>query len=152
MILSAQTIRKMYFITPFHERSKFEGFSYGLSSCGYDIRLDQEIILGVARHERFKLASSIEHFAMPDNVVGRVCDKSTWARLGIAVQNTIIEPGWCGYLTLELSNNSDVFHLIKKGMPIAQVVFEFLDEPTEQSYTGKYQNQPRGPVEAKLEK
>ena len=43
---------------------------------------------------------------MPSDVLGQVCDKSTWARRGVAVQNTIIEPGWRGYLTVELTNHS----------------------------------------------
>lgn len=152
MILSAQSIRRVGIMDPFHERSTFEGLSFGLSSCGYDVRIAQDIQLGKWHYERFALASTIEHFTMPNNVVGRVCDKSTWARLGVAVQNTIIEPGWRGFLTLELSNNAPGPVFIKKGTPIAQVLFEWLDEPTEQSYSGKYQDQPEGPVEAKFEK
>lgn len=149
-ILSAQTIRKYGIVTPFHERTKVHGLSFGLSSCGYDVRIAEDITLGI-NSNNFFLASTMEHFDMPDNVVGRVCDKSTWARKGIAVQNTIIEPGWRGYLTLEISSNHKGITYINKGMPIAQVVFEFLDEPTEQVYEGKYQDQPEGPVYAKFE-
>lgn len=151
MTISAQTIRKMGIITPFNERTVFGGMSYGLSICGYDIRIAQSLIMNGGEHMRFRLASTIEHFSMPNNVMGRVCDKSTWARRGLAVQNTIIEPGWRGYLTLELSANSPSFLNIEKGMPIAQVTFEFLDEPAEKVYSGKYQDQENRPVEAKLE-
>lgn len=151
-ILSAQTIRKLGIVTPFHERTVEGGMSHGLSSCGYDVRVAEDLTFGINANNFF-LASTIEHFDIPDNVVGRVCDKSTWARQGIAVQNTIMEPGWRGHLTLELSNNNGKSIIyVNKGMPIAQIVFEFLDEPTEQPYRGKYQDQPQGPVPAKFER
>lgn len=148
MILSAQTIRKRGIIRPFSERTIVNGMSYGLSSCGYDVRIKQHLIVPPGR---FKLASTVEHFWMPNDVVGRVHDKSTLARLGLAVQNTIIEPGWRGYLTLEISNNGYRDHELEAGQPIAQIIFELLDEPTEQVYSGKYQDQADEPVEAKLE-
>ncbi len=148
MILSAQTIRKRALIRPFHERTVVNGMSFGLSSCGYDVRIKQDMIVPVGR---FKLASTIEHFWMPNDIVGRVHDKSTLARLGLAVQNTIIEPGWRGHLTLEISNNGYRDHKLEAGQPIAQIIFELLDEPTEQVYNGKYQDQADEPVEAKLE-
>lgn len=88
---------------------------------------------------------------MPDDLVGRVCDKSTLARLGIAVQNTIIEPGWLGYLTLEITNHSKATVFINEGQPIAQIMFEMLDFPTMQPYDGKYQDQENFPVAARLE-
>lgn len=150
MILSAQSIRSRNIITPFFERTVFNGMSFGLSSCGYDLRVAQEINLDERMF--FTLASTLEHFNMPNDIVGRVCDKSSLARRGLAVQNTIVEPGWRGYLTLELSNNwKNNLHL-SAGSPIAQVVFEYLDEPTEQPYAGKYQDQEAMPVRAKYEK
>ena len=150
MILSAQTIRRYGIITPFCERTVFNGLSYGLSSCGYDVRINEFMLFRGAL--QFGLASTIEHFEMPNNVVGRVHDKSTWARRGLAIQNTIIEPGWKGFLTLELSNNNHNNTLrIEEGSPIAQIIFELLDEPTETPYSGKYQDQPNWPVNAKLE-
>lgn len=152
MILSAQTIRKRGIITPFHERSVFEGLSFGLSTCGYDIRIAEDVLLNSSIYMKFRLTSSIEHFDMPNDVVGRVHDKSTWARQGLTVQNTIIEPGWRGYLTLELTTHGIEHFTIKKGTPIAQVVFELLDEPTDNPYAGKYQDQREGPVSAKFEK
>jgi len=81
-------------------------------------------------------------------VIGFVHDKSTWARLGIAVQNTVIEPGWEGYLTLEITNHSRDRVTILRGSGIAQVIFQFLDLPSEKPYDGKYQDQARGPVAA----
>lgn len=141
MILSAQTIRKLKPITPFHERTKEFGMSYGLSAAGYDIRIAEDINLFCGD---FKLASSLEHFNMPDDVLAYVKDKSTWARQGLAVQNTVIEPGWKGYLTLEITNHSTWEIKLLKGMPIAQIIFHKLDFATEQPYEGKYQNQQAG--------
>ncbi len=89
---------------------------------------------------------------MPNSVMGIVHDKSSWARHGVAVQNTVIEPGWRGYLTLELTNHSQQTRTIKPGDPIAQIVFHWLDEPTKQPYEGKYQDQAAGPQEAIAEK
>lgn len=150
MILSAQTIRRIQPIRPFHERTKEFGMTYGLSAAGYDIRIAQSIKI---EPKDFVLASSIEEFDMPNNVLAYVKDKSTWARQGLAVQNTVIEPGWKGFLTLELSNhNPDKILEIEIGMPIAQIVFHFLDEPTEQPYDGKYQNQLSGAQQPIFEK
>lgn len=151
MILSAQTIRNSGIITPFCERTVEFGMSYGLSSCGYDVRIAEDLTMNGGEYMRFRLASTIEHFNMPDDLVGRVHDKSTWARRGLALQNTIIEPGWRGFLTLELSVNGFNMINLRRGMPIAQIVFELLDKPTEQPYRGKYQDQAAGPVEAKME-
>jgi dCTP deaminase len=148
MILSAQSIRRRGIFTPFHERTKVFGLSFGLSSAGYDVRVAESMVLepGEAR-----LASTIEHFAMPNDLLGKVADKSTWARQFLAVQNTIIEPGWTGHLTLELSNHSGLAIRIEAGMPIAQIILQLLDEPTEQPYLGKYQAQPAGAQPAILE-
>jgi len=148
MILSGQTIRKLLLVTPFCERTKLNGLSYGLSPAGYDIRIDDGIIIP---SQGFKLASSYEYFRMPNNVIGFVKDKSTWARMGLCVQNTVIEPGWNGYLTLEITNHSDIPINISCKSPIAQIIFQFTDEPVEQPYNGKYQDQPNMPVEAILE-
>lgn len=144
MILSAQSIRaRTGLITPFHERTVEKGMTFGLSGAGYDIRTQSETMLFPGS---FALVCSMEHFAMPNDLVGRVHDKSTLARKGLCVQNTIIEPGWRGYLTLELTIHSHQVIPIWPGMPIAQIVFETLDEPTEQPYSGKYQDQPPVPV------
>jgi len=150
MILSAQTIRSRYMIRPFRPRTVLNGKTFGLGSAGYDVRVEfkdnaDSMFIQVGG---FVLASTVEEFFMPDDVVGFVHDKSSWARRGLAVQNTVIEPGWRGFLTLELSNHSDGYIHIRSGDPIAQIVFHLLDEPTYIPYDGKYQDQPRGPQEA----
>ncbi len=153
MILSAQSIRKrcleQYMIFPFNERMKCNGMSFGLSAAGYDIRIAEHVNLAPGE---FALASSIDLFNMPLDVIAFVHDKSTWARRGLAVQNTVIEPGWRGYLTLELTNHGKDYITILGGMPIAQIVFQQLDQPTEQPYVGKYQDQQAGPQEARYER
>jgi dCTP deaminase len=149
VILSAQSIRRRAgMIEPFHERTVHRGMSYGLSHAGYDIRVLQTIVL---QPGGFVLASTIEHFAIPSDLCAMVKDKSTWARRGLALQNTIAEPGWSGFLTLELSNHSHETIEILTGDPIAQMVFMRLDEPTESPYAGKYQDQPNKPVPAVME-
>lgn len=159
-VLSAQSIRKRCVTTafstgemirPFTEKGIQNGMSYGLSQCGYDIRVrlpipDSESIWlasGV-----FILASSIERIKMPNDLVAIVHDKSSWARKGLAVQNTVLEPGWEGWITLEITNHSNKGLDIYQGDPIAQLLFHQLDEPTDMPYRGKYQNQEDRPVEA----
>ncbi len=147
MILSAQSIKaRKGMIEPFLLRSNSFGMSHGLSCAGYDVRIAQDVTL---LPQGFSLASTIEQFNMPLDVLALVKDKSTWARRGLAVQNTVLEPGWKGYLTMELSNHGTQSIQIVRGMPIAQIVFMQLDQPTEMSYSGgKYDNQPNRPVEA----
>ena len=101
---------------------------------------------GKCQEGRFALASAIEEFQMPRNMTGIVHDKSTWARKGLSVFNTVIEPGWNGFLTLELVyHGSEILH-IKAGSGIAQVLFHQNAEYAQ--YTGKYQNQRDEPVAA----
>ena len=143
------------------------GVSYGLGEAGYDIRIKQDItfyrLFGlipmvkivdgkkVSRHlGKFALASAIEKFNMSPSCVAIVHDKSTWARRALSVFNTVIEPGWKGYLTLEL-----VYHGRKKlhipaSAGIAQVLFHLVQEPA--NYNGKYQNQENKPVAARSSK
>jgi dCTP deaminase len=155
--LSAQSIREFCtspllkvvdikpMIEPFEERGVFDGKSFGLSACSYDIRIREACRLCPGD---FMLASTLERFQIPHDICCTVHDKSSWARKGIAVQNTLFDPGWCGYATLELSNHgTDIVH-IKAGSPIAQVVFDRLDKPTELPYHGKYLDQPARPVES----
>lgn len=147
-ILSAQSIMAARPISPIRTAGKIRGRSYGLSHAGYDVCIAEDFVMWP---QRFVLASTQERFHMPNNVAARVHDKSTWARLGITVQNTFIEPGWHGYLTLEITNHCWRFRKLRAGDPIAQIVFEWLDEPTKFPYDGKYQNQPAGPQPAILE-
>lgn len=150
MILPAQMIRaRQTLITPFTERKVHKGgTSYGLSSCGYDVRIAQSVVMHPGD---FKLVSTYERFRMPNDLIAYPHDKSTWARLGLAVQNTVIEPGWEGYLTLEITNHGRNTLILDEGMPIAQIIWHLLAEPTERPYTGKYQNQENRPVSAILE-
>jgi dCTP deaminase len=136
------------------------GVSWGMSEAGYDIRIKQEIIFrpenavqkaglwvdGSFALGRFALASAIEEFQMPVDMVGVVHDKSTWARRGLSVFNTVIESGWNGFLTLELVYHGQQKLTIPAGAGIAQVVFHKTSDNA--SYDGKYQGQPDRPVEA----
>jgi dCTP deaminase len=142
-ILSGQMIRRLHLLEPMREKYvDSKGCSCGLSIAGYDITLDHDAIF---ESQSFTLVSAAERFIMPDNVIGVVHDKSSLARKGIAVQNTVIEPGWKGYLTLEVTNHSSTRFSLHEGDAIGQVLFHFLDEPAETPYDGKYQNQKRGP-------
>lgn len=149
MILSAQSIvarcaTNPPLVTPLLHQQTFAGLTYGLSPCGCDVRIAEDIRISPGG---FVLASTMERFAMPHDLMAVVHDKSTWARQGIAVQNTVIEPGWQGYLTLEITN-AGLYKFVRSGTPIAQVVFHLLDQPTDQPYVGKYQNAPAGPSPA----
>lgn len=128
--------------------------SHGLSEAGYDIRIKQDLVIskvgvwieGEYKPGTFALASSMEEFQMPEYLVGVVHDKSTWARQKLSVFNTVIEPGWKGFLTLELVYHGQAELVIPAGTGIAQVLFhEVMDYA---SYDGKYQNQADKPVEA----
>jgi dCTP deaminase len=154
---------------PFSARTKLHGLSYGLSMAGYDIRIAETVTLGAGTGWRslwnaikhrvtgkgnltsFSLASSVEHFVMPKNVLGIVHDKSTHVREGITVQNTVVEPGWHGFLTLELTNESARDITILAGTPIAQIVLHLLSGVPDKIYDGKYQGQGAGPQAARYE-
>lgn len=138
------------------------GTSWGLSEAGYDIRIKQTVSFrkflglfpqvrvgweGKWKFGRFALASAQELFQMPDDVLGIVHDKSTWARRTLSVFNTVIEPGWKGYLTLELVFHGSKPVHIPAGSGIAQVIFHGLSNRA--SYNGKYQNQEDRPVAAR---
>lgn len=158
-VLSAQTIRKHGIFTPFHERTVHKGMTFGLGPAGYDVRIAETVELGIQRASRITysaphsaLASTVEHFNMPEDCIAYVKDKSTWARRFVLVQNTIIEPGWRGHLTLEITYDGDDGIVIEAGSPIAQIVFHKLDEPTENPYNGKYQDQKAGPQPAIMER
>lgn len=130
-------------------KETYLGYSHGLTECGYDIRLAEDVTMFLGR--RFVLTYAQEYFQLPDHLMGRVLNKSTWARRGIdASMTTNIEPGWKGYLTLELRYSGIMPIRLRKGVGIAQVIFERILEPT--AYVGKYQAQPKRPVEAIYEK
>lgn len=150
-ILSGQTIRRRGIVHPCHDRTTRLGMTFGLGPAGYDLTLD----LGETRLTydlepgEFLLAAAKEYFIMPRDVQGVVHDKSTWARRGLGAFNTIIDPGFEGYLTLELVNNSSQRIALLDMIPIVQVVFHLLDEPAERAYDGKYQFQEAGPQPAR---
>jgi dCTP deaminase len=156
MILPAQTIRFLCsgaygqrpMVEPFHDRTVANGMTFGLGPAGYDVRIKQNVTL---MRGDFVLASTVERFAIPTHLLAKVADKSSWARRGLAVQNTIIEPGWQGYLTLELTNHGYTPIDIEAGAPIAQIIFHQLLEPTELRYAGKYQDQADMPVATIME-
>ena len=137
------------------EKVRGEITSHGMSEAGYDIRIKQGVVFeqgqrvwvgGVSGDGNFALASTIEEFQMPTDMVGVVHDKSTWARKGLSVFNTVIEPGWKGFLTLELVYHGRDILAIPAGSGIAQVLFH--NTAFTASYDGKYQNQADQPVEA----
>lgn len=146
-------------------KQKEHGVSWGLSEAGYDIRIKQDVIFnGEYRNSirtynpdgtktdkkfigRFTLASAIEEFDMPDCLVGIVHDKSTWARKGLSVFNTVIEPGFNGGLTLELVYHGNTELIIPAGSGIAQVLFHKISRPAR--YDGKYQGQSSDPEPAR---
>ena len=146
--------------------------SYGLSSCGYDLRLGRQFLvpLGgmnavldpfdfpdyhfrtVVAVDTFEispnshvLAESVEWFNMPDDVCAVCWGKSSYARCGLLVNVTPLEPGWRGILTIELANVSPLPIRLHVGQGIAQVVF-FRGERPERTYSekeagGGYQDQ-----------
>lgn len=150
--------------------------SYGLSSAGYDVRLGSTFLVprlqaadphaeqryDTIDHDlgaplwlaagHYVLGVTVERFAMPSNVVGVAVGKSTYARLGVIVNVTPLEPGWCGFLTLEIHNASQRPVMLWPGEGIAQIMFHHISEP-DVSYAdraGKYQNQPAVPVPARV--
>ncbi len=145
------------------EKLREHGVSYGMSEAGFDIRIKQDIrftprtwrgspyayVNGLPFRGRFVIASAIEEFTMPTDLVGIVHDKSTWARKGLSVFNTVIEPGWNGFLTLELVYHGEEQLHIPAGSGIAQVIFHQTRDRG--SYDGKYQNQADKPVGAVFE-
>lgn len=147
-----------------------ESVSYGLSSYGYDIRVAPEFKVFTNVHNlvvdpknfddrsfvdvkdreciippnSFALARTVERFRIPRDVLVLCVGKSTYARCGIIVNVTPLEPTWEGYLTLEISNTTPLPARIYGGEGIAQLVFFQGDEPPEVAYAdrqGKYQGQ-----------
>jgi dCTP deaminase len=158
-------------IEPFHEKQVREGvISYGLSSYGYDARIADEFkIFTNINHtivdpkdfdprsfvdfrgeqciippNSFALARSVEYFRIPRDVLVVCVGKSSYARCGIIVNVTPLEPEWEGIVTLEVSNTTPLPARIYAGEGIAQLLFFEGDEPCETSYAdkkGKYQAQ-----------
>jgi len=92
----------------------------------------------------FALARSFEYFRIPRDVLCLVIGKSTYARAGIIVNVTPLEPEWEGYVTIEISNTTPLPVKVYANEGIAQVVFVSSDDSCAVSYRdkkGKYQNQ-----------
>ncbi len=158
-------------IEPFVEGQVREGvISYGLSSYGYDMRVADEFkvftnVFNVVvdpknfssqsfvdiRHSycdippnSFALARSVEYFRIPRQILCIVMGKSSYARCGIVVNVTPLEPGWEGYVTIEISNTTPLPARIYANEGIGQVIFLESNEECEISYAdkkGKYQQQ-----------
>lgn len=151
-VLSAQTIRKRCLaeriITPFCERGTTNGLSFGLTSAGYDVRLRQDRWVWPLWG---RLASTIETFKVPNDLQIEVKDKSSNARRFVTIQNTVVDPGFEGGLTIEITRHLPWPVRLKAGTPIAMLIFKRLDEPTEAPYRGKYFQQSVNPEPARME-
>ena len=158
-------------IHPFVDRQRREGvISYGLSSYGYDMRVadeykiftnvrsaivdpkafsddsfvDYQGEICVIPPNSFVLARSMEYFRIPRSILTLCVGKSTYARCGLIVNVTPLEPEWEGYVTLEISNTTPMPARVYSNEGIAQVIFLEADEDCEVSYAdkrGKYQRQ-----------
>ena len=144
--------------------------SYGTSSYGYDVRcssdfkvftninsatvdpksFDEDSFVDVTGDvcvippNSFALARTVEYFRIPRNVLTICLGKSTYARCGIIVNVTPLEPEWEGHVTLEFSNTTTLPAKIYANEGVAQMLFFESDEVCEVSYKdrgGKYQGQ-----------
>jgi len=158
-------------ILPFEEKQVREGvISYGLSSYGYDLRVADEYKIFtnvnstivdpkkfdarsfveftgpdcIVPPNSFALARSVEYFKIPRNVLTICVGKSTYARCGIIVNVTPLEPEWEGFVTLEISNTTPLPARVYSNEGLCQIIFLGSDEVCETSYKdkkGKYQSQ-----------
>lgn len=152
------------------ERREEKLISYGTSSYGYDVRVGREFKVFTNIHSSvvdpknfdeksfvdftgdvciippnsFALARTVEYFRIPRDVLTICLGKSTYARCGIIVNVTPLEPEWEGHVTLEFSNTTNLPAKIYAGEGVAQMLFLQSDEACEISYKdrgGKYQGQ-----------
>ena len=163
--------REHAMIEPFVETQKRDGvLSYGLSSYGYDARVaddfrvftnvDSAVVDPKAFNEdsfvrrsgptctippnSFALAHTVEYFRIPRDVLVICLGKSTYARCGIIVNVTPLEPEWEGQVTIEISNTTPLPARIHAHEGICQFLFLRGDSPPEVSYAdkkGKYMGQ-----------
>ena len=166
-----ETSQKEGMIEPFVEKQRGEGvISYGLSSYGYDARLSDEFMIFtnvdnaivdpknfsansfverktdvcVIPPNSFALARTVEYFRIPKDVLVVCLGKSTYARCGLIVNVTPLEPGWEGQVTLEISNTTPLPAKVYANEGIAQFLFYRGESPCEVSYadrSGKYMGQ-----------
>ena len=156
-------------IDPFEPKQQSKNcVSYGLSSFGYDIRVstnwvvfkndinnhiaDPKLSLSTTQHSAmeiiippsgFVLCHSLERFCIPNDVMVMVVGKSTYARIGLIVNVTPLEPGWEGIVTIELSNTNTVPVRVYGMEGIAQCLFFRGERPTTtySDRSGRYQRQ-----------
>ncbi len=158
-------------IEPFIDGQRKHGtISYGLSSYGYDARVsdefkiftdvdsvivdpknfstksfvDRKTDVCIIPPNSFALATTIEYFRIPEDVVVICLGKSTYARCGIIVNVTPLEPGWEGHVTLEFSNTTPLPAKVYANEGACQFLFLEGNEPCEVSYAaraGKYMGQ-----------
>lgn len=160
-------------IAPFAEGVHRPGvISYGLTSYGYDVRvgsyfkvlrgelidrgidpkhIDKRLFydancsdLCIIPPNSFALAETVEVFEIPRNVLAVCVGKSTYARCGIIINVTPLEPEWRGRITLEISNTTPLPAMIYANEGIAQIIFHRADDVCRTSYAdkkGKYQDQ-----------
>ncbi len=174
MVKNDRWIREMAqkgMIEPFNKKQVRKGvISYGVSSYGYDMRVADEFkiftninstVVDPKRFDpksfwdfkgdvciippnSFALASSVEYFRIPRDVIVICLGKSTYARCGIVVNVTPLEPEWEGHVTIEISNTTPLPAKIYANEGIAQLLFIQAAEVCEISYKdklGKYQAQ-----------
>ena len=144
--------------------------SYGVSSCGYDVRcanefkiftntfssvvdpknFDEKSFVDIQDSEciippnSFALARTVEYFKIPRSILTLCLGKSTYARCGIIVNVTPLEPEWEGHVTLEFSNTTNLPAKIYANEGVAQMLFFESDQVCKTSYKdrgGKYQGQ-----------
>ena len=158
-------------ISPFEDKQiREKKISYGLSSFGYDARVSNEFKIftnvnsEIVDPKNFKasnfvtknvseciippnsfvLASTVEYFRIPKNVLVVCLGKSTYARCGIIVNVTPLEPGWEGHVTLEFSNTTPLPAKVYANEGVAQFIFLKGNETPETTYSdrnGKYMGQ-----------
>ena len=158
-------------ISPFEDKQVRGGkISYGLSSFGYDARVSEEfkiftnvnseivdpkdfkstnfvtknVPVCIIPPNSFALARTIERFKIPKNIMVICLGKSTYARCGIIVNVTPLEPGWEGHVTLEFSNTTPLPAKIYANEGVAQFIFLKGNETPEVTYAdrnGKYMGQ-----------
>ena len=148
MVITGSEILARNIFTPAAPRTYHAetGMTFGAGPAGYDIRIKQALDLYPGQ---FALASSLEHFTVPGDLIGFVHDKSSLARLGLFLGMGVVESGWRGHLTIEIKNQGyRPIHLLA-GQPISQIVFHLVANPT-QGYDGRYQDQADEPTPAKL--
>ncbi len=173
-ILSDKQIESHVTIVPFEKAAKRPGkISYGVTSYGYDVRVgthfkvftnvnsaivdpknfDAKSFVDVDATQQgfvlippnsFALCETVEYFEIPRDVLAICLGKSTYARCGIIVNVTPLEPEWKGKVTIEISNTTPLPAKIYANEGIAQILFLRGEEICDYSYAdkgGKYQDQ-----------